>query len=69
MRIITILWVGLCLVGCSDALQDQHQPTPLPREIVDLGALITEDTPEKFWGKGFLNEMGYTESNEFNVIT
>ena len=41
---------------------------PLPKEIVDLGALITEDTPEQFWGKGFLNEMGYTDSNEFDVI-
>jgi kynurenine formamidase len=36
---------------------------------VDLGTLITETTPEEFWGKGFLNEMGFSESNSFEVIT
>jgi kynurenine formamidase len=40
----------------------------VPREIVDLGAVITEETPARFWGRGFLETMGYTDQNRFDVI-
>jgi kynurenine formamidase len=40
----------------------------MPTEIIDLGALVTEQTPEEFWGKGFLKEMDFTESNTFDVL-
>lgn len=48
------------------------QPSCLP-EVIDLGALVTEDLPERVWGKEHLNERGYTEPgytapNSFNVI-
>ena len=41
----------------------------MPKEIIDLGTLITEDTPEIFWGKGLLKKMGFEDSNSFDVIT
>jgi kynurenine formamidase len=41
----------------------------MPKEIIDLGTLITEDTPEIFWGKGLLKQMGFEDSNSFDVIT
>lgn len=48
---------------------ESSTPVPAPKQIIDLGALITEETPEEFWGKGFLKEMGYTESNKFEEVT
>ncbi len=39
-----------------------------PKEVIDLGALVTEDLPEQVWGKGFLAEMGFTRPNAFEVI-
>jgi kynurenine formamidase len=57
------------LVSCSQYEQPASTVPPIPKEIIDLGALITEDTPEIFWGKGLLNEMGFEDSNSFDVIT
>ncbi len=39
-----------------------------PKEVIDLGALVTEDLPEQVWGKGLLAEMGFTRPNAFEVI-
>ena len=40
----------------------------MPSEIIDLGALVTEDLPDRVWGTSFMRSGGYTESNSFNVI-
>ncbi len=40
----------------------------IPTEIIDLGALVTEDLPEKVWGKALMEQLGYTENNTFRVI-
>jgi kynurenine formamidase len=39
-----------------------------PSEIVDLGALVTEDLPQKSWGKGLLRQLGFKKQNSFEVI-
>ena len=39
-----------------------------PQEIVDLGALVTEDLPERVWGKARLAAGGYTNLNAFDVV-
>ena len=39
-----------------------------PSEVIDLGALVTEDLPQRVWGKAFLNQMGFTRPNAFDVI-
>ncbi len=57
------------LVSCSQYEQPASTIPPVPKEIIDLGTLITEDTPEIFWGKGLLKKMGFEESNSFDVIT
>ena len=41
---------------------------PQPKEIVNLGALVTEDLPERMWGKGYLTDSGYLQPNSFNVM-
>ncbi len=38
-----------------------------PSEVIDLGALVTEDLPERVWGSALLELRGY-DSNSFEVI-
>jgi len=54
--------------GCGPVETPSVLELPQPREIVDLGALVTEDLPERVWGNAFMNQMGFTESNSFEVI-
>jgi len=68
MKLLPVAILGFYLTACSDYAVAPQQAMPAPKEIVDLGVLITESTPEEFWGRGFINEMGYTESNSFEVI-
>ena len=39
-----------------------------PTEVIDLGALVTEDLPERVWGKGYLRDRGYSKPNSFDVM-
>lgn len=34
---------------------------------MDLGTLVTEELPERMWGKAFLRQMGFTAPNSFDV--
>jgi len=68
-RFLYCLLLATILVSCSQYEQPARTAPPIPKEIIDLGALITEDTPEIFWGRGLLNEMGFEDSNSFDVIT
>jgi hypothetical protein len=27
--------------------------------MIDLGAVVTEDLPQQFWGKAFMRQMGF----------
>ena len=62
------------LVSCSVTPLPVEEDFPfMPSEVIDLGALVTEDLPERMWGKANLNQRGYTEPgytapNSFNVI-
>jgi len=55
------------LPSCSKAVDDKPQGFT-PSEVIDLGASVTEDLPQRMWGKAFLNQMNFTKQNEFNVI-
>jgi kynurenine formamidase len=68
MKYYAILCVGLFVIGCSGETGNSNQSIPVPTEIIDLGALVTEQTPKEFWGKAFLEEMDFTESNSFDVL-
>ena len=57
---------GLTL-ACSMASVDTNRAFA-PTEVIDLGATITEDLPQRFWGKAFMKQMGFTRQNTFNVI-
>jgi kynurenine formamidase len=68
MKQSAIFCAGIFVIGCSSELDQSHKALPVPTQIIDLGALVTEQTPEEFWGKGFLKEMDFTESNRFDVL-
>jgi kynurenine formamidase len=39
-----------------------------PSEVIDLGASVTDDLPQRLWGKAFLKQMGFTRQNSFDQI-
>ncbi len=69
---VSMRWIcALSIVtgGCGTQSDDTEvQPEFAPSAIVDLGALVTEDLPERVWGTAFLTQMGFTRGNEFDVI-
>jgi len=69
-RARTILLVGAgALTVCCAAQQNSESTVPVPEEIVDLGALVTEDLPERFSGKRVQEEFGAGRSTEFEIVT
>ena len=60
--------VVLLLIGCVQSENDGHSGIPQPVETIDLGALVTEDLPERVWGKAIFAERGWTELNSFDVM-
>jgi Putative cyclase len=68
-RHMSSLLMFMLMVGCSTrgAIDDQRLRFA-PSEVIDLGALVTEDLPERMWGKAFLKQMNFTHGNSFNVI-
>ena len=64
------LSIAACLVtvGLSCSKPESTRVTPTPVAVIDLGAVVTPDLPEQFWGKAFLKQMGFTRGNAFEVI-
>ncbi len=71
MRILVaaILSLLLCtLAACTHS--DTHgsgKPDFAPREIIDLGAPVTEDLAYRVWGKGLLASSGLDRPNRFEA--
>jgi kynurenine formamidase len=68
MKHFAMLCTTLLVSGCSAETSIPNESLPVPTEIIDLGTLVTERTPEEFWGEGFLKEMDFAESNTFDII-
>ncbi len=56
------------IAACSSNDQTDSRPVFEPQEVIDLGALVTVDLPERVWGKAFLAANGFTRPNAFDVI-
>ena len=56
------------LAACTQSEKAIHSGVPLPKETIDLGALVTEDLPERVWGKALLANNNFSEPNSFNVV-
>jgi kynurenine formamidase len=68
MRQALIVLLVLLLSGCGQRHEHADSAVPTPREIIDLGTLITTGTPKQFWGTKLLQDLKFTEPNSFNVI-
>jgi len=68
-RCFTTLTLSLFLAGCLTPSRPANGlPAFLPSEVIDLGAVVTEDLPQQFWGKAFMKQMGFMKQNAFDVI-
>ncbi len=57
------------LFACSDErIETPVSPLFQPTEIIDLGALVTEDLPQRVWGKAFLAANNLDRPNAFEIV-
>ncbi len=61
-------FLTILLIGCTDSEDAGHAGPPQPVETIDLGALVTEDLPQRVWGKAVFNERGWSGLNSFDVM-
>jgi len=54
------------LFGCFQADITAEFVVPQPKEIIDLGALVTEDLTIRVWGERYPREGGYDRPNVFD---
>jgi len=55
------------VVACSSGPVGT-MPSFVPKEVIDLGTVVTEDLPQRTWGAGYLAARGFGEGNTFNVM-
>jgi kynurenine formamidase len=67
-----LCFAAIGFTACAPATTEQETPEKIalqaPKEVVDLGTLITESTPGDFWGAHNLANFGFTEENSFRDI-
>jgi kynurenine formamidase len=68
MKQVLIVLSALALVACDQRQEAAESVPPTPKEIIDLGALITADTPVQFWGSKLLRDLNFTDPNSFKII-
>jgi len=66
MKYILYALLFIWMIGCSR--KNTNQELAMPKEIIDLGALVTEDLPDKVWGEAFMKRYGFEDNNSFNVV-
>ena len=63
------VFLSMLVLSCSTAKSSDDQNVRFtPSAVIDLGALVTEELPQHFWGKAFLKQMNFTRQNSFDVI-
>jgi kynurenine formamidase len=71
-RTALLHFAAIGFTACAPAITEQETlettAPRTPREVVDLGTLITEYTPGDYWGAHNLANFGFTEENSFRDI-
>lgn len=62
MAVALTLGLGACAEGSRATTNFD------PTEVVDLGALVTEDLPQRMWGKALLQQMNWTKQNSVELL-
>jgi len=65
-RAVTVLLLAMAVGACTRTTAVDAAFTP--REVVDLGALVTDDLPQRSWGKAFLKQMNFTKQNSVELM-
>ena len=64
-----LLW-SACTAQSESEPEVGRADAPLPRRIVDLSPVITEDLPVRIWGHKLLSDFGFRDTTEFeDVVT
>jgi kynurenine formamidase len=48
--------------------REENRVAISPLEVIDLGTLVTEDLPQRAWGKSLMKRLGFKKQNAFEVI-
>ncbi len=62
--------IGTILLLICISCQENKVPDiklPVPREVIDLGILVTEELPYQVWGKDLMDAFGFENANNFDV--
>lgn len=65
---ILLIFCIVCLMGCSKSQKEMNAGFT-PKEIIDLGTVVTEDLPERIWGKAILSASDFEKQNEFERVS
>lgn len=76
LRTTKMTWICLGLLisfnfSCKNGQTDNEKENSdqlLPRQIIDLSPTISEDLPQKVWGKKMLKDFGFKESTKFTDV-
>jgi kynurenine formamidase len=68
MLIISIIFIAGCYLFTTCTTNTTKSDLTNPKEIIDLGCVITEDLTEKVWGKAIMTYLGFERPNHFDVI-
>jgi len=69
-KILFVACAAVLLLSCTSGERTEPADiqTPMPRRIVDLSPIITEDLPLRVWGRELLARNGYRETTQFEDI-
>src|SRR5918912_820221 len=68
MHLSSAVFGSILVVACSTRGAERQPVVFEPSEQIDLGTLVTEDLPERTWGKNFMKQMNFLRGNSFEVI-
>ena len=68
MLIISIIFIAGCHLFTTCTSNTTSLDLTTPKEIIDLGCIVTEDLTEKVWGKAMMEYLGFDRPNHFDVI-
>lgn len=68
MLIINIIFIAGCYLFTTCNTNTTKPDLTSPKEIIDLGCIITEDLTERVWGKAIMTYLGFERPNHFDVI-
>jgi len=69
MKSLTLAIVSVSLlIACAGPDTAARTSVPLPSGVIDLTPTITEDQPERLWGRRMLTDFGFRLTNEFEFV-